>query len=96
MKYISAFFLIFCVAVIVLADSGNLPRPIRVIYDFPNGDKLGHFILFGALDLFHHPRISLLASFQIPKLGDTFNRLDSSPVDWARRILSEIFLHAFI
>jgi VanZ family protein len=49
MKYISALFFIFCVAVIVLADSGNLPRPIRAIYDFPNGDKLGHFILFGVL-----------------------------------------------
>jgi VanZ family protein len=52
MKYISVFFLVFCVAVIILADSGNLPRPIRVIYDFPNGDKLGHFILFGLLTFF--------------------------------------------
>jgi VanZ family protein len=52
MKYISAFFLIFIIAVIVLADSGNLPRPIRAIYDFPNGDKLGHFILFGLLAFF--------------------------------------------
>ena len=52
MKYISALFFIFCVAVIVLADSGNLPRPIRAIYDFPNGDKLGHFILFGVLTFF--------------------------------------------
>jgi VanZ family protein len=52
MKYISAFLFIFCVAVIVLADSGNLPRPIRALYDFPNGDKLGHFILFGILTFF--------------------------------------------
>jgi len=52
MKYISAFFLIFIIAVIVLADGGNLPRPIRAIYDFPNGDKLGHFILFGLLTFF--------------------------------------------
>jgi VanZ family protein len=52
MKYISAFFLMFIIAVIVLADSGSLPRPIRVIYDFPNGDKLGHFILFGLLTFF--------------------------------------------
>lgn len=52
MKYISALFFIFCVAVIILADSGNLPRPIRAIYDFPNGDKIGHFILFGLLTFF--------------------------------------------
>ena len=52
MKYIGASLFILCVAVIVLADSGNLPRPIRAIYDFPNGDKLGHFILFGLLTFF--------------------------------------------
>ena len=52
MKYISALFLIFIIAVIVLADNGSLPHSIRAIYDFPNGDKLGHFILFGLLDFF--------------------------------------------
>jgi len=52
MKYISALFFIFIVAVIILADTGNLPHSIRAIYDFPNGDKLGHFILFGLLTFF--------------------------------------------
>jgi VanZ family protein len=52
MKYIGAYLFILCVSIIVLADSGNLPRPIRAIYDFPNGDKLGHIILFGALTFF--------------------------------------------
>jgi len=52
MKYISALFFIFIIAVIVLADTGSLPRSIRAIYDFPNGDKLGHFILYGLLDFF--------------------------------------------
>jgi polysaccharide biosynthesis protein VpsQ len=52
MKYISALFFVFCIAVIILADNGSLPRPIRALYDFPNGDKLGHFILFGALTFF--------------------------------------------
>jgi hypothetical protein len=50
MKYISVFFLIFVIAVIVLADNGNLPYSIRALYDFPNGDKIGHFILFGLFD----------------------------------------------
>jgi len=35
--------------VIFLADNGSLPHSIRAIYDFPNGDKVGHFILFGLL-----------------------------------------------
>ena len=52
MKYISALLFILCISVIILADIGNLPRPISMIYDFPNGDKLGHFFLFGALTFF--------------------------------------------
>ena len=52
MKYISALFFIFIIAVIVLADTGSMPRSIRAIYDFPYGDKLGHFILYGLLDFF--------------------------------------------
>ena len=52
MKYISILFLIFIIAIIVLADNGDLPHSIRAIYDFPNGDKLGHFILFGLLNFF--------------------------------------------
>ena len=52
MKYISALFLIFVITVIILVDSGSLPHSIRALYDFPNGDKLGHFILFGLLTFF--------------------------------------------
>jgi VanZ family protein len=40
------------VAVILLADRGMLSRPFTRIYDFPYGDKLGHFILFGLLNFF--------------------------------------------
>ena len=52
MKYISALFFIFIIAVIVLADTGSLPHSIRTVFGFPYGDKLGHFILFGLLDFF--------------------------------------------
>lgn len=52
MKYIAVLFSMFIIAVIILADNGALPHFIRVIYDFPNGDKLGHFILFGLLNFF--------------------------------------------
>lgn len=52
MKYISIIFFVFIIAIIVLADTGTLPHFIRTIYDFPNGDKLGHFILYGLLNFF--------------------------------------------
>ena len=52
MKYVSAFFLLFIITVIVLADQGSLPVFMKVMYRFPYGDKAGHFILFGLLNFF--------------------------------------------
>jgi VanZ family protein len=52
MKYISVLFTIFIVFLIILADNGNIPSFIRSLYDFQNGDKLGHFILYGLLTFF--------------------------------------------
>jgi len=40
---------IFALVIVVLADSGHLPRSIRNLYDFPCGDKVGHFLLMGLL-----------------------------------------------
>jgi VanZ family protein len=48
MKYLAALFALFIVAVIVLADTNQLGF-IKSLYDFPNGDKAGHFILYGIL-----------------------------------------------
>jgi len=50
-KWLAIAFSIFIIAVIVMADMGTLPGLIRGVYDFPNGDKLGHFILYGILSL---------------------------------------------
>jgi VanZ family protein len=66
MKRLSVLFAVFVVAVIILADRGSLPRPVRVLYDFPLGDKLGHFILFGLLNFFL-TRASLSAFPSKPK-----------------------------
>ncbi|GAB4499563.1 MAG: hypothetical protein OHK003_15920 [Anaerolineales bacterium] len=52
MKYAALLFTLFIIAVIALADLDALPSFIRQIYDFPNGDKVGHLILFGLLDFF--------------------------------------------
>lgn len=42
-------FVLFILAVILGANLDILPRSIGVFYDFPGGDKAGHFILFGIL-----------------------------------------------
>jgi len=52
MKRVAILFSIFIILVIVLADMNHLPRFIHVVYDYPYGDKLGHFILFGLLNFF--------------------------------------------
>ena len=51
MKYAAILFTIFIVLVIILADRGLL-GPLHFIYDFPYGDKAGHFILYGLLNFF--------------------------------------------
>ena len=50
MKWFAILFGLFIVAIIVLADN-NLLGPLEVFYDFPFGDKVGHFILYGILTL---------------------------------------------
>ncbi len=51
MKYLAILLSIFIVVVIILADKNAIPPFIRVLYDFQNGDKLGHILLFGLLSL---------------------------------------------
>ncbi len=50
MKRWAIFFGLFLIGIVILADVGDLGW-IKKIYDFPFGDKLGHFILFGLLSL---------------------------------------------
>lgn len=52
MRSLAIFFTFFIVGIIVLADMDRIPSFIRLLYDFPNGDKVGHFILFGLLNFF--------------------------------------------
>ncbi len=51
MKLTAILFTLFIITVIVLADRGQLGG-ISFLYDFSNGDKLGHFILYGLLNFF--------------------------------------------
>ncbi|MES2696026.1 MAG: VanZ family protein [Verrucomicrobiota bacterium] len=35
--------------IMLSADLGRMPEFIRVLHDFPNGDRVGHVVLFGIL-----------------------------------------------
>lgn len=48
MKILTALFALFILAIVILADMDRLDF-LAAIYDFPFGDKAGHFILFGIL-----------------------------------------------
>ncbi|MCP4140576.1 MAG: hypothetical protein GY755_09855 [Chloroflexi bacterium] len=50
-KWLSTLLVVFALFIVVLTNSGNLPRSIKNLYNFPNGDKLGHFLLMGLLSL---------------------------------------------
>lgn len=67
MKYIAALFTIFIIAIVILADRGQL-GPIGYIYDFPYGDKVGHFFLFGLLNFFLTLACLRALPLQRPKL----------------------------
>ena len=49
MKWLALLFLLFMLVIILLADRGAIPEPIKMIYRFPNGDRVGHFVLYGIL-----------------------------------------------
>ena len=42
-------FFLLIIAIIIAADADQFPDVIKRLYQFPNGDKAGHFILFGIL-----------------------------------------------
>ena len=42
-------FSLFIMALVIGADADQFPQPLKYLYDFPGGDKAGHFILFGVL-----------------------------------------------
>jgi VanZ family protein len=50
MKWLTIFFALFIILIIVLADTGNLGILQRV-NRIPLGDKTGHFVLYGILTL---------------------------------------------
>jgi len=60
------FFSLLIVAIVILANLDQFPRPIEYLYDFPGGDKVGHFVLFGILSFFLNKSASSLFPNRIP------------------------------
>jgi VanZ family protein len=58
-------FFLLIVAIIVMADVEQFPNFIKRLYQFPGGDKAGHFILFGILSFLLNE--SALTLFPKPK-----------------------------
>jgi polysaccharide biosynthesis protein VpsQ len=48
-KWLAVLFILFMLAIIILADLGSIPEPVKMVYRFPNGDRVGHFVLYGIL-----------------------------------------------
>ena len=48
MKWLTSVYFAFIILIVVLADTGKLGF-LGVVNEFPYGDKVGHFILFGML-----------------------------------------------
>ena len=48
MKWLTSVYFAFIILIVVLADAGKLGF-LGVVYEFPYGDKVGHFVLFGML-----------------------------------------------
>jgi VanZ family protein len=48
-RKITFLFMLFVLAVILLADTGMLPGALQFAHAIPYGDKAGHFLIVGAL-----------------------------------------------
>jgi hypothetical protein len=42
-KWIALCFILFILVIVLLADLGIIPGFLAGLYNFPNGDKVGHF-----------------------------------------------------
>jgi polysaccharide biosynthesis protein VpsQ len=48
-KILTVIFALAFVLIIIFADWGKMPKFLASLYAFPNGDKVGHFLLVGLL-----------------------------------------------
>lgn len=48
-KLLAGVFLLAMLVIFALANAGAMPDFLRALYDFPTGDRIGHFVLYGVL-----------------------------------------------
>lgn len=48
-KLIAFLFVLFILVIAYWADTDSMPEVIKALIRFPNGDRLGHFVLYGLL-----------------------------------------------
>lgn len=48
-KVLALAFFAFLMGVAYWANTGSMPALLKAIYAFPNGDRIGHFVLYGLL-----------------------------------------------
>ncbi len=69
-KILALLFFAFILFIVIGADNGSLSSYLRGIYDFPGGDKMGHFAIYGVASFLlaiAFPRPVLrLGQFSIP------------------------------
>ena len=68
-KVAALLFFLFLLFVIWSADTGDMPPLFRAMYDFPNGDRVGHVVLYGILSFLltlAFPRAVQLFRFSLP------------------------------
>ena len=51
LRLVALAFVLFMAFIIYRADTGTMPGIIRTIYAFPNGDRVGHFVLYAVFTL---------------------------------------------
>jgi VanZ family protein len=57
-------FSLFIVGIVIGANTDQFPSILKSLYDFPGGDKMGHFLLFGILSfLLNKSALALLPKY---------------------------------
>lgn len=48
-KILALFAVLFVALLVLSADAGRMPAFLRAVYDFPQGDRVGHVAIYGVL-----------------------------------------------
>ena len=87
---VTLLFSLLIVAIVIGANMDLFPYHVRQFYDFPGGDKLGHFVLFGILSLLlNRSALSLLPNHNPTRLVLTVSLLLSIVIgleEWSQSL----------